>query len=74
MLVPLLHGGFSVLVDPACADAPSGPCSELSRLLAHEFAHTFFYSCGQPPARLFPLTPEEEIFCDLFAEEVLRRR
>lgn len=75
MLVPLLRGGFVVLVDAALAQsAASDAGSDLVRaVLTHELAHSFFYAASAPPERLLPLKPEEELFCDAFASEMLQR-
>lgn len=74
MLVPLLTGGFVVMVDRALVDegARRDPVA-LARALTHELAHSFFYAAGAPPERLVPLEPGEEAFCDAFASEMLQR-
>lgn len=75
MLVPLLRRGFVVLVEAALSQpAASGGGSDLvPSVLTHELAHSFFYAATAPPERLLPLQPEEELFCDAFASEMLRR-
>ena len=77
MLVPLLAGGFVVLVDTSLAEraaaAPAGSAL-IRQVLAHELAHSFFYAAGSPPERLLPLEAQEEIFCDAFALQILKRQ
>jgi hypothetical protein len=72
MLIPMLTGGFVILVDRLLLQEASRPAPvALAHALAHEIAHSFFYAEGAPPERLFPLEPSEELFCDAFAVEIL---
>jgi hypothetical protein len=77
MLLPQPTGGFVVLLDPDLAPAEKAMGlhrSEATRLrLIHELAHSFFYSGGTPPTRLLSGSPEEEQFCDEFAQSWLLR-
>jgi len=64
LLVPLLGGGFSVIVN--------GHYNFSSRetlwLVGHEIGHSLFYTNGFPPERVIPCTLTEEKFCDAFAD------
>lgn len=73
MLIPLLNGGFVVLVDEALAQRAHPTRDAVRHALTHELAHTFFYAATAPPKRLLPLEPYEELFCDAFAFEMLRQ-
>lgn len=75
MLVPLLSGGFVVLVDSTLAQCATGDSNSdaVRHVLTHELAHSFFYAATAPPERLFPLEPAEELFCDAFASQMLPR-
>jgi len=64
LLIPMLGGGFSIVVnDEHC---PSD--DEVEWLVAHEFAHSLFYTGREPPCRIVAHTPQEEVFCDRFAD------
>ena len=63
ILIPMFDGGFRVLINPT----PIGRPPSTDWLLAHEYAHTLFYSPGAPPTRSFRHTAAEEEFCDRFA-------
>jgi len=39
--------------------------------VAHEIGHTLFFDNADPPRRLTPYRPDEEIFCDRFARFAL---
>lgn len=67
LLAPV-EGGFRAIF-ARCFQAPP----EIVRLiLAHEIGHTLFYDrAGSTPRRQLPTTPEEEIFCDRFADALL---
>lgn len=71
MLIPRLGGGFTAVVDPGLTpeEAANGahPGTVRRARLAHELAHSFFYTDGAPPRRLLRLTPSEERACDSFA-------
>lgn len=70
ILVPLVIGGFSVVVN-----AQHDPTAErVEWLLAHEFAHTLFFVEGAPPRRCVPYTRDEEWMCDAFADAFARSR
>ncbi len=70
LLVPLVQGGFSVIVN-----AHRSPCSSRAMwLAAHEIGHSFFYAPGSPPRRIVPVTADEENFCDAFATRLLSTR
>ncbi|MFQ6028765.1 MAG: ImmA/IrrE family metallo-endopeptidase [Dehalococcoidia bacterium] len=79
MLVPLLDGGFEILVDPSVVMGPSpeivGPVVEEHRFrfrVAHEIGHSFFYDRKYKPAkRLLEPSKQEEAFCDHFASALL---
>ncbi len=77
MLIPRLAGGFTVLVDPDLTPDERGrgarPAHVQRARLAHELAHSFFYSDGVPPTRLMRWAPDEEVFCDRFASAVAER-
>jgi hypothetical protein len=72
--VPCEVHGFRICVDDRSSGAIEGEGEQspvtLFRL-AHEVAHTFFYRPGRPPTRPAPPSPEEEAFCDLFADALL---
>lgn len=71
MLIPRSGGGFTAVVDPeltAEEDASGAHPMAVRRFrLAHELAHSFFYSDGAPPKRLVRLSADEENACDWFA-------
>lgn len=70
ILVPLLGGGFSVLVN----DALKPSDEEELWLVGHELCHSFFYNRGvSPPRRIIPSSEKEERFCDLFADSLVSR-
>jgi hypothetical protein len=77
LLLPRRSGGFTAVVDPRPTPlerASHVPAQRLRRArLAHEFAHSFFYTGGSPPRRSAPPTPAEERFCDAFAEAIAGR-
>ena len=77
VLIPLLDGGFSVLVDPDLtpSEVESGADAMCVRKLrlAHELAHSFFYADGAPPVRIVAPGLDEESFCERFAEAVVSR-
>jgi hypothetical protein len=64
LLVPLRAGDFSIVVNEQWALS----CEIKLRLLGHEIGHSLFYASGQPPRRIIPLSAEEEVFCDKFAD------
>lgn len=68
LLVPRLGGGFSIVLnaDHNLTD------SKTHWLMAHEFAHSLFYYGQTPPRRIIPHSPQEEDFCDAFAEVAAR--
>ncbi|MFC5492277.1 hypothetical protein [Nocardioides caricicola] len=66
LLVPLLGGGFSVVVNAQRSPSPA----RALWLTAHEIGHSFFYVPGTPPRRIIAVTPEEERFCDEFADRL----
>lgn len=72
MLLPLLAGGFAIVIDP---DGSPGVRTSMSAerqfRLAHELAHTLFYAPGEPPRRLTSGSAEEEAFCDCVAGHML---
>jgi hypothetical protein len=82
-LTPSAPFEFVVRVDPGwsardCWEAPfhrADPCAIQNFRLAHELAHTFFYSMapgdGDMPYRIVPPTADEETFCDDFATSLL---
>ncbi|MEO5498885.1 MAG: hypothetical protein ABIR46_00080 [Candidatus Saccharimonadales bacterium] len=79
LLVPLLHGGFTVVLNTR--RFPADPQESKHReafLIGHEIAHSFFYSekPGKIPRRIFGAlsTPEEEYFCDAFGDPFSERR
>lgn len=77
MLIPRLAGGFTVLVDPDLTPDERGrgarPANVKRARLAHELAHSFFYSDGAPSTRLMRWAPGEEVFCDRFASAIAER-
>jgi hypothetical protein len=77
LLIPRSCGGFTVYVDsrltPAERRAGISPARIRRARLAHEFAHTFFYTDGAPPRRRAPVRAAEERFCDTFAAAVVGR-
>lgn len=68
VLAPLRVGGFSVVVNAHHSRSDA----EALWLVVHEIGHSFFFAPGQPPRRIVPVTPEEERFCDLLADETVR--
>ena len=72
MLLPLLTGGFVIVVDPEVwpGDQRSWMAEQRFRL-AHELAHTLFYAPGEPPRRLTAGSLDEETFCDCVADHIL---
>jgi hypothetical protein len=70
-LLPRWGGGFTVLVDPDLTPAErsgnADPVIVARFRVAHELAHTLFYSETAPPRRAVALSPQEEGFCDAFA-------
>ncbi len=70
LLLPVLDGGFSVVVNGHYAWTEA----EALWLAAHEIGHSFFYTNGAPPRRIVPCTPVEEQFCDVFADHLLGER
>jgi hypothetical protein len=64
LLVPLLSGGFSIVVNGEHQPTES----RILWLVAHEFAHSLFYTGQAPPRRIITHTPQEEDFCDRFAD------
>jgi hypothetical protein len=73
--------GFVFVADdrptPRQAEACESETSEqLARALvnlrlAHELGHVFFYDRSCPAARMTPVSPAEEDFCDTFAEALV---
>jgi hypothetical protein len=81
-LAPSAKWEFVVRVDPRWSasdrwEAPfhGGDTTAVQALrIAHEVAHTFFYSeavDGGAPRRAYPSTATEESFCDAFADALL---
>lgn len=83
LLFPQPDGGFTIIIDPFpySLDEPSvllWEMPEVRFILAHEIAHTTFYTPGSPPYRsgqgrstLSLPNPAEELFCDRFAASLL---
>lgn len=75
LLLPRLSGGFTVVVDPD--RTPAQIASQVDPVLvrqwrlAHEYAHTFFYRQRDVPRRGGRPGQSEEVFCDLFADQIL---
>ncbi len=71
MLIPRFGGGFTTVVDPELTPEEIAssvhPVAVRRSRLAHELAHSFFYSDGAPPRRLLRLSADEENACDWFA-------
>ena len=65
LLIPQRGGKFGVAINRR--RAPSAPFAQW--LIAHELAHAMFYDRADPPQRMFRWTPNEERFCDRFADE-----
>lgn len=64
VLSSLLSGGFSVVVN----EQHQPDREQVEWLLAHEFAHTFFFTDDHVPRRCVPYTQREEVLCDAFAD------
>lgn len=64
ILVPMRSGGFTAVVNARRRPTDA----EIDWLLAHEYAHTFFYLQGEPPHRAVRHTAREEEACDRFAD------
>lgn len=75
LLIPLRRGGFTLVVDPDPSpdELKRGVPPNVIRAwrIAHELAHTFFYSLGSPPRRRIPLSDAEEHFCDAVASALV---
>ena len=63
-------GGFSIVIN--AQHRPSVNRQEW--LIAHEFAHSLFFSPHYPPRRIISHSEEEEAFCDAFANMAIRQR
>ncbi len=74
-LLPRWAGGFTLLVDPDLTPAERSANAETAEAMrfrvAHELAHTLFYSETAPPRRAIPASRAEEDFCDAFARALL---
>lgn len=74
-LLPRTSGGFTILIDPDLTPAEAAAEKDIEAVerirLAHELAHTLFYSETTPPRRGMETSPREEDFCDAFADAVL---
>lgn len=70
VLVPMSDGGFTAVIN--AQRRPSA--AEVDWLLAHEYAHTFFYSQGSPPQRTVRHSDVEERACDQFADAFIELR
>jgi hypothetical protein len=64
VLVPLRDGSFSIVLNANRRWSRE----QTLWLMAHEMAHSLFYSDGAPPRRIGPNTTSEEEFCDRFAD------
>jgi hypothetical protein len=69
LLVPVV-GGFVIAISSKVTMDEATYCHRV----AHEIAHTLFYRVreGKPPSRGFPITGEEEDFCNAFADALLK--
>lgn len=63
VLVPRKGGRFTVVVNGALDPT----LDEIDWLIAHEIAHSLFYTSADIPQRRFRWQHEEEEFCDEFA-------
>lgn len=74
-LLPRWEGGFTLVVDPDLTPIERHANAETADVLrlrvAHELAHTLFYSETAPPRRAIPASRAEEDFCDAFAWALL---